>query len=184
MRALAICLIATMPAAFARQPGAAKLALSNEIQQVEALTDRALRGYSIDNPIDPMTPTHGVYAEGFGVVFITDVNLTVISPLWGFGGVPSKEEINRIRESKLRKLPGFKDFMTTLLINAATRLDQLKPDESILLHVRFYYMEKMEDRSGLPTFLTVQAKRQDLLDAADGKIQRAALIGLLKTKSE
>lgn len=176
-----LCLTAGLPVLAAQPAAPAGGPPPAEIEAVQKACDQAIRGYSIDAPLDHLLPTHGVYVDGFGAVFVTDVNLISLPPLWGFGGHIAPGEIKRIHDSKLKRLPAVRQLMTQMLFDASKTLVHLPPDESILLHFNFYSME-LEDRTGLPKMMTIQGKKKDLLEAATGKLPAAEVSGILKVK--
>jgi hypothetical protein len=176
---MALCAVG----AGAAQPSAAGRPPNSEIRAVQSACDAAIRSYSIDAPVDHMLPTHGIYIEGFGAAFITDVNLVALSPLFGFGGHVNPAELKRIHDSKVKRLPAVRELLTRMLMDSAKTLTRMAPEESVLLHVNFYYMD-IEDRTGLPASMTVQAKKKDLLAAASGKLPAEAVSGILKFRVE
>ncbi len=181
-RRLSVCSAVCLTAAFAAQPASPTgRPPAAEIEAVQKACDAAIRGYSIDAPIDHLLPTHGVYAEGFGAVLITDVNLISLSPLWGFGGHIAPGEMKRIHDSKEKRLPAVRQLMIQMLLDASKSMPHLAPEESILLRFNFYYMS-MEDRTGLPKSMTVQGKKKDLLDVAAGKVPAEGVSGILKVR--
>ncbi len=185
---LALCMAAPLPIAAAARLAAQPVSAQGrppaaEIEAEQKACDAAIRGYSIDAPIDHLLPTHGVYVEGYGAVFITDVNLIALSPLWGFGGHIAPGEMKRIHDSKEKRLPAVRELMTQMLLGASKNLTHLAPEESILLHINFYYMS-MEDRTGLPKSMTVQGKKKDLLDIGAGKVPAEGVSGILKIREE
>ncbi len=188
MRDLALCLILTAASAAAAQPASQPASpLSGpplkEIEAVAKACDGAIRGYSIDKPLDHLLPTHSVYVDGYGLVFVTDVNLVSLPPLFGFGGRISKEELTRIHDSKVKRLPEVRKLMTQMVLTASGMLTHLSPDESILLQVNFYSQD-FEIRTGLPRSMSVQAKKKDLVEAAAGKSLDDTNSGILKVRVE
>lgn len=187
MRALAVCLMLTAAAA-ASQPVPQSVSSSGgpaaaEIEAVEKACDGSIRGYSIDAPLDHLLPTHGVLVEGYGAVFVTDVNLVSLPPLFGFGGRIAKGELARIHDSKSKRLPEVRKLMTQILLAASGTLAHISPDEHILLQFNFYSMD-LEDRTGLPKLMSVQGKKKDLLDAAARKMPDDQVSGILKVRVE
>lgn len=184
MRDLAVCLMLTLATAAASQPvspGGGSPA--SEIEAVQKALDGSIRGYSIDAPLDHLLPTHGIYIEGYGAVFITDVNLVSLPPLFGFGGRIAKAEITRIHDSKIKRLPEVRKLMTQMMLGASGMLAHLPPDENILLQFNFY-SQNFEDRTGLPKSMSIQGKKKNLLDAAAGKIPAESVSGILKVRVE
>ena len=160
-----------------------KDSLAAEVQSVCLAGDRAIRTFALESQVEQLIPTHGVYAEGFGVVLLSDMNLVALSPLFGFAGPPSKEDIAKIHNAKLKKLTVVQDLLFGVLLSASKSLTHLAPDETILINVGLYNME-FEDRSGLPRAITLQAKKKDLLAAAAARTSRADAAPVLKTHIE
>lgn len=184
LRALAVCLtlaLATASAAQTTSPQAGPA--TSEISTVEKFCDGAIRGYSLDAPLDHLLPTHGTYIDGYGAVFFTDVNLVTLPPLFGFGTGITKDDISRIHEGKIKRLPAVKELLQHILLGLPNLLPHLQAEESILLHVRFY-SAAFEDRSGLPSRISISGKKKDLQDIVAGKIAGQALQAALKMKAE
>ena len=63
---------------------------------------------SATEAFDLLGPTRGVYLEGYGAVFSSELNLIISPNLSPFRPVFGKAEIARIRDRKLQRLPGTK----------------------------------------------------------------------------
>lgn len=182
-RTLAFGLLVAFEAA-AAQPAAARAGLQqSDVAVAEKLCDAAIRGYTIDAPIDHLLPTHGVYAEGYGVVLITDVNLVALPPLFGFAGGITDSEKARIHDSKVKRLPAVRELFARVVADVAVKLERLSPEESVLLRVNFYNLV-FEHQNDLPKRLTISGRKKDLLDAARQGSQPGALSGILKVTVE
>ena len=105
--------------------------------------------------------TRGVYLEGFGAVFSTELNLIVSPNLSPFRPLFTKAEIARVHERKLRQLPLLKANMRQALVASAAALENLPPQEQIVLAVTLFHYS-WEDSSGLPSQIVMQAERQKL----------------------
>jgi hypothetical protein len=114
---------------------------------------------------DLLGPTRGVYLDGYGVVFSTELNLIVSPNLSPFHPAFSKIEIVRIHDRKVQRLPLLKQKMREMLLASATSLDNLPPGEQVVLAVSLFHYS-WEDYSGLPTQIVMQAERQKLLSNA------------------
>ncbi len=186
MRNLTVCLMlamATAAAAAKAQPAAPVSGLpAAEIDAVDKACDASIRGFSIDKPLDHLLATHGVYVEGYGAVFITDVNLVALPPLFGFGKI-NNVDLARIHESKVKRLPEVRKLMGQIVLAASGTLAHLSPDESILLHFNFYSMAT-EDHTGLPKSISVQGRKRDLLDAVARKAPDDFVSSILKVRVE
>src|SRR5438093_11733173 len=69
----------------------------------KSLDDRVTRLWD-DNPFVLLGPTRGVYLDGFGAVFTTEVNLATGPTMLMQLRLP-KEEVDRHRQRKLERLP-------------------------------------------------------------------------------
>jgi len=114
---------------------------------------------------DLLGTTRGVYLEGFGVVFSSELNLIVSPNLNPFHQAFTKAEIARIHERKFERLPLLKRNMREMLAASAAALENLPPQEQIVLAVTLFHYS-WEDYSGLPSQIVMQAQRQQLLSNA------------------
>lgn len=153
-----------------------------EVKAVERLCDKSIETYGIDT-IEQITHARALYIEGYGVLISFEVNLARVSPLVGFAGGLSKAQKDRIRENKMKRLPEFRQFLEGLLLEAVKPLEHLSPEDNLLVSVDLDYTN-YEDSDGLPEMISLSAKKKDLLDAAQHKIPREQLLGILKVKVE
>jgi hypothetical protein len=114
---------------------------------------------------DLLGTTRGVYLEGYGAVFSTELNLIVSPNLNPFHQSFTKIEIARIHERKVQRLPLLKQQMREMLIASAASLENLPPSEQVVLAVTLFHYS-WEDYSGLPSQIVMQAERQKLLSNA------------------
>src|ERR1039458_4981364 len=149
-----------------------------ELKAVERLCDKAIETYGIDS-IEQITHARALYIEGYGVVISFEVNLSRVSPLIGFGGGVTPAQKDRIRESKLKRLPEFRQFLEGQLLDSVKLLDHLSPEEKLLLTGGFDH-SNVTDSDGLPDSISLTARKKDLLDAALGRIARDQLLRILK----
>jgi hypothetical protein len=183
MRALAFALALALEAA-AAQPVATHAGLPQaDVAIAEKICNAAIRGYSIDAPIDHLLPAHGVYVDGFGVVVITDVNLVALPPLFGFTGGVTDSDRARIHETKVKRFPAVRELLARVTAEMAGGLDRLSPEENVLLRVNFYNFE-FENKNDLPKRLTISGRKKDLVDAVRKGSLPAALSGILKVTVE
>jgi len=121
-------------------------------------------GYTAD-AFDLLGNTRGVYLEGYGVVFSTELNLIVSPNLSPFRAAFSKIELARIHDRKVQRLPLLRQEMRQMLATCAASLDNLPSNEQLVLAVSLFHYS-WEDYSGLPTQIVMQAERQKLLSNA------------------
>jgi len=123
--------------------------------------------------------TRGLYLEGYGIVFSTEVNLMASAAANPFRPAFTKTDIEQIRRKKIERVPLLKDQMRTALIGAGASLDQVPENEQVVFGIVLFYF-KWEDTTGLPSQVIMQAPRRALVAAAKG--QAAALDGVLRVE--
>jgi hypothetical protein len=117
------------------------------------------------DPFELLGPTRAVYLEGYGVVSSAELDLIVTPNLNPFHQVFTTAEKARIHERKLQRLPLVKQDMREMLIASAVSLENLPPNEQVVLAVTLFHYS-WEDSSGLPAQIVMQAERQKLLSNA------------------
>lgn len=132
---------------------------------IEKSFDQRLESASVSDPFDLLGTTRGVYLEGYGAVFSAELNLIVSPNLSPFHQRFTKQEIARIHERKLQRLPLLKQNMREMLIRSAADLENLPPGEQVVLAVSLFHYS-WEDSSGIPGQIVMQAHRQELLSIA------------------
>ncbi len=109
--------------------------------------------------------TRGVYLEGYGAVFTSEVNLFQGPSITPFRQSISKEDVIRVHARKVQQLPGLKRKMRDMLSDSAASLDTVPASERIALGVSLFYYS-WEDMAGLPRQILMQAEKGKLLDRA------------------
>jgi hypothetical protein len=136
-----------------------------DIAALERTFDQRFERASLTDPFDLLGPTRGVYLEDFGVVFSAELNLIVTPNLSPFHQSFTKQEIARIHQRKLARLPLLKQHMREMLITTASTLENLPPGEQVVLAVSLFHYS-WEDSSGIPAQIVMRAQRQQLLSNA------------------
>jgi len=119
-----------------------------------------------DEPFLLLGATRGVYLDGYGAVFTTELNLVTGPVLTPMNPVPTKEMIDRQRQRKLERLPRLRDAMRGVLVHTASSLDTLPKDQQVVLAVTLARY-RWEDTNGMPSHIIMQGRRGDLLEAKD-----------------
>ena len=132
---------------------------------LEKSYDRRVARANTPDSFDLLGSTRGVYLEGYGVVFSTEVNLIVSPNLTPFHPVFSPNEKARVHDRKLQRLPALKQSMREMLYSSAASLENLPPGEQVVLAVSLFHYS-WEDTSGMPAQIVMQAERQKLLSTA------------------
>lgn len=157
-----VCLFMYLPAAESQQPRVTRPAM----EVVEKNFNNALSSPGQADPFDLLGPTRGVYLEGYGAVFSTQVGLTAAPLIFPFRVQLSKADIDAVHEKKVKNLAVLKRAMREMLVNAASSLTNLPPDEQIAVGVTLFY-SSWEDKTGLPAQILMQAKKSQLAKGAN-----------------
>jgi hypothetical protein len=145
-----------------------------DLLSVERSFNQSLMSFNAGDPIDLLGPTRGVYLEKYGVVFSAEVGLVVVPAATPFRPKPGKEELERLRQRKMARLPQFRQLMRDMLVNSGNALKTLPADEQVVVGVTFF-AHSFEDTTGLPAQILMQAQRKTLVDFEAGRIGRNAL---------
>lgn len=125
----------------------------------------------LNDPIDPLGATRGLYLDGYGAVFTTELSLIVAPNPNPFRQTITKEEAAGVHQRKLGRLPLLKQAMAEMMKNSATALIQIPDNQQIVLAVRLLYLP-WEDTTGLPAQVLMTATR------------RGAISGDVKTEDQ
>ena len=131
-----------------------------------------------DDPYLLVGPTRGVYLEGYGAVFTSEVSLSNALAPNPFRPAITKEDIVKIRAKKLERLPHLRQCMRDMLLAAAASLDEVPAGEQIVVGVSLLYRPE-EDRRGMPGQILMQGVRGKLVDA---KLGRTSLDDAVKSR--
>ena len=130
-----------------------------------SLDDRFKRLWS-DNLYAVPGPTRGVYLEGYGVVFTTEVNL-VTAPVLGIVPIAvTKDGITQHKKTKRERIPDLKRALQQALVEmaASKEMAAVPLDEQIVV-VAFLSHYPWEDLDGLPAEIMMQGSKKKLMEA-------------------
>ena len=74
------------------------------------------------------------------------------------------DEVKRIHDRKMERLPKLKEAMQQMLMDSAKSMDPVPADEQIVLAISFFYWN-WENKDGLPAQIVMHAPKKLLLDA-------------------
>lgn len=117
----------------------------------------------------------GVYLQGYGAVFMTDVNLVYTPSINPFRLTIEEKEIANIHKRKMAQMPVLREDLRQVLLESGSALETVPMNEQVVLVVTFAN-EQWEVTAGLPSQLTMQARRSNLLDAKLGKVNAENVI--------
>jgi hypothetical protein len=151
------------------------------IANIEKAFDSRLRSFDINDPIDMLGTTRGVYLEGYGVVFTNEVGLVVPPAISPFHPTVAKEDVGRLRARKLARVPQVKKLMRDMMVHAAYSLREVPLDEQVAVGLLLSYAP-WEDSAGLPREILMEAQRKTLVDFEAGRIAEAGLNAVIKIR--
>ncbi len=131
---------------------------------VEQRFDDSLKRLNLDDPFFLIGPTRAVYLEGYGIVLTAEVNLANMPGISPFHPKITKEDIDRVHNTKLQRLPKLKELMREMLVNCASELGKVPENERVAIAVSLP-AKPGEDTTGLPAQILMLAPRKDLLAA-------------------
>jgi hypothetical protein len=168
--------VKTSTAAAPATPGAATVTHESKPQRVPLAVldnlkrafDGRLQAYFLNDPIDILGLTQGVYVSGYGAIFTTELSPIITPGISPFRLKITDEEKKQVHERKLARIPAIGKLMRDMLRNSADLLVLMPADQMVVVSVRFSYLP-WEDRTGLPDGLIMKADRRTA--QADGEIQ-------------
>lgn len=132
----------------------------------ERTLDRRFVGEVLDdNGYLLLGGTRGIYLEGYGVVFSLELNLVAGPAITPFRQQISEEEIKRVHQRKLDRLPQLRKTMRGALVATANALSAVPPEENVVMAVSLLNLG-WEDTKGLPSQIVMKAQRKTLLEKA------------------
>jgi hypothetical protein len=154
-------------AALIGAPKTARIPLATFVS-LERGFDAKLSAISDSNgPVDLLGATRGVYLDGYGVVFTSEMGLIVTPAITPFTSAISEEQKKHVHSSKVTRLPLLRKAVTDMVRNIAGSLTQVADQQQIVVAVRLDYM-KWENTAGLPGLVMAKADRRS---AMAGNIQ-------------
>jgi hypothetical protein len=117
----------------------------------------------------------GIYIDGYGVVFTSEVNLSYSPVVDPFQQTILPEVKARTRTAEFLQLPILRNEMRQLLLRTSVTLDTLPPSEQIVVGVKISH-QSWQDRSGFPQQIVMQGQKSKLMDAKLGKVSADSVI--------
>jgi len=148
---------------------------------MEKSFDQRIARYSADDPIDLLGATRGLYLDGYGAVFTTELSPVIAPGITPFRPVIAKDQVLKLWEKKKARLPVIRQTMLDMLVSSASGLKDLPVQEQIVVGVNLHYYS-WEDKRELPSQILMQASRKSLLDFEAKRITRAQLDSQLRLR--
>ena len=168
-------IIAVFTLVFATLASADRARVSRtSVAAMEESLDKRLAGLFPDDPVLLVGVTKGTYITGYGTVFMGELNLVPSAGITPFHQTISKEEIARIHQKEVDRVPKLKQVMQELLLSSAASLDTVPADEQIALSVTLFHFY-WENIVGIPSQIVMHAPKKTLVAAHSGRADRATL---------
>ena len=126
---------------------------------------------NVNDPLDLLGATRGLYLDGYGAVFTTELSLIVTPTINPWRQQISKEEADRVHQRKLDRVAPLKQAMKDMVKTSAMTLSQIPDNQQIVVVVRLLFLP-WEDTTGLKGQILMKADR------------KAALAGDIKTEEQ
>ncbi len=144
------------------------------IKAVEGGIELGLLRIWPNDPLDIMGVTNGAYVEGYGAVFMTQVNLALGAGISPFHPQITADEAKRLHDKKVTRLPLLKTAMREILMNSAASLDSVPDDQQIALGVTMFFFHG-EATEGLPAQIVMHGQKRALIDIKTGRADKSTL---------
>jgi len=131
-----------------------------------------------NDPAEIMGVTHGAYVDGYGAVFMTEVNLALGAGISPFHPQITADESRRLHDKKMTRVPQLKTAMREILMNSAGSLDSLPDDQQIALAVNMFFFHG-ENTDGLPSQIVMHGQKRALIDIKTGRADKATLASVI-----
>jgi hypothetical protein len=135
------------------------------IEVMQQSLDNKLHRLWPQDPAEVIGPTQGTYIQGYGAIFLDEVNLAPTTGINPFHPTVSADEIRRTHEKKMQRMAAIRTAMRGMLVDSARSLDSVPADEQVALGLTLFYW-KWENRDGLPAQIVMHAQRKALLQSA------------------
>lgn len=135
------------------------------IEAMQHSLDSKLSGLWPQDPAEVIGLSQGTYIQGFGAVFLSEVNLAPAAGISPFHPTVNADEIRRTHEKKVQRVAAIRTAMRAMLVDSARSLDSVPTDEQVAVGLSLFYW-KWENRDGLPAQIVMHAPRKVLLQSA------------------
>ena len=138
------------------------------IEGMEHSLDSKLSGLWPRDPLEVVGLSQGTYIQGYGAIFLGEVNLAPAAGISPFHPTVSADEVRRTHEKKVQRMAAIRSAMRAMLVDSARSLDSLPADEQVAVGLSLFYW-KWENRDGLPAQIVMHAPRKVLLQSSSAE---------------
>ena len=138
------------------------------IEAMQHSLDNKLSGLWPQDPAEVLGLSQGTYIQGYGAIFLSEVNLAPTAGISPFHPTVSPDEIRRTHEKKMQRMAAIRAAMRAMLVDSARSLDSVPSDQQVAVGLSLFYW-KWENRDGLPAQIVMHAQRKALLQSANAE---------------
>jgi hypothetical protein len=138
------------------------------IQAMQHSFDSKLAGLWPQEPAEILGVSQGAYIQGYGAIFLGELNVAPTAGITPFHLTISADEIRRTHDKKLQRIGTIRNAMRAMLLDSARSLDSVPPDEQVAVGLSLFYWN-WENREGLPGQIVMHAPRKALLQSASAE---------------
>ena len=140
----------------------AKIPLSSFVQLERTFDGKLASLGAGGEPIDMLGATRGIYLDGYGVVFTTEMGLVVTPTINPFRSSISDTAKAQVHSAKVSRLPALRKAVQEMVSNVATNLGQVPENQQVVVAVRLAYAS-WETTTGLPGLIVAKANRRSAM---------------------
>jgi len=130
------------------------------LTQLEKRMDNKISMADGADPFNILGLTRGLYLEGYGAVFTTELDLVQTPVPTPFQQVIPKQQAIKIHQRKLDHLPLLEKTLREMWQDAAAALISTPDTDQIVIAVRLLYQPSWEDTKGLPAQILLKGTRK------------------------
>jgi hypothetical protein len=163
-----VAILASVIAMFGQSKSPDYGALKGEMKAFSALIDDSM-AQTFTPPFGVLEKTKGTYLPGFGVIFALEVNLYPLRSPSLFNLRPlTKQEIEKARKLKLRRIGIIERVIPRLLATHPSELQEVGSSESVAVVTHLFQVDMEQD--DMPSQIVFEVKKQDLDQYWDKKL--------------
>jgi len=151
----------------------------DSLATLERRFDKRIQSYNANDPFHLLGNTRAVYLQDYGVVFTSELNLVAAAVVTPFRPSFTPEQIEELRQKKLRRVNDLLGIMRSMMVDSATSLKSVPPGQRIAIGVSLFRFG-WEDSRELPSQILMEARRQELLDFEAGRLDTARLAAVTR----
>jgi hypothetical protein len=144
------------------------------IEAMEKSIDGRLQKLFVPDPAEVLGLTQGAYINGYGAVFMSEVNLALATGISPFHPAITPDEVKRTHDKKVQRIAALRNAIRDILVDSAASLDSVPADEQVAVGISLFYWT-WENRQGLPAQIVVHAPKKLLLQAKAGTADKGAI---------